>query len=91
MYRITLSEQARKEYLYFSQSDNKAILNKIAALLNDIAEHPYTGLGKPEPLKYELAGKWSRRINSEHRLIYSVHNDMIEVYIFSMKYHYSKK
>lgn len=50
MYRITLSEQARKEYLYFSQSDNKAILNKIAALLNDIAEHPYTGLGKPEPL-----------------------------------------
>lgn len=91
MYRITLSEQARKEYLYFSQSGNKAILNKIAALLNDIAEHPYTGLGKPEPLKYELAGKWSRRINSEHRLIYSVHNDMIEVYIFSMKYHYSKK
>ena len=91
MYRITLSEQARKEYLYFSQSDNKAILNKIAALLNDIAEHPYTGLGKPEPLKYELAGKWSRRINSEHRLIYSVHDDMIEVYIFSMRYHYSKK
>lgn len=91
MYRITLSEQARKEYLYFSQSGNKAILNKIAALLNDIAEHPYTGLGKPEPLKYELAGKWSRRINSEHRLIYSVHNDMIEIYIFSMKYHYSKK
>lgn len=91
MYRITLSEQARKEYLYFSQSGNKAILNKIAALLNDIAEHPYTGLGKPEPLKYELAGKWSRRINSEHRLIYSVHNDMIEIYIFSMKYHHSKK
>ena len=91
MYRITLSEQARKEYLYFSQSGNKAILNKIAALLNDIAEHPYTGLGKPEPLKYELAGKWSRRINTEHRLIYSVHNDMIEIYIFSMKYHYFKK
>ena len=53
MYKITLSEQARKEYLYFSQSGNKAILNKIAALLNDIEEHPYTGLGKPEPLKYE--------------------------------------
>ena len=51
MYKITLSEQARKEYLYFSQSGNKAILNKVAALLNDIAEHPYTGLGKPEPLK----------------------------------------
>ena len=84
MYRITLSEQARKEYLYFSQSDNKAILNKIAALLNDIAEHPYTGLGKPEPLKYELAGKWSRRISVEHRLVYSVNDVIIEVHIFSM-------
>ena len=91
MYRITLSEQARKEYLYFSQSDNKAILNKIAALLNDIAEHPYTGLGKPEPLKYELAGKWSRRISVEYRLVYSVNDDIIEVHIFSMRFHYSKK
>ena len=91
MYRITLSEQARKEYLYFVQSGNKAILNKIQTLLEDIAEHPYTGIGKPEPLKYELAGKWSRRINSEHRIVYSVHDDIIEVYIFSMRYHYSKK
>lgn len=84
MYRITLSEQARKEYLYFSQSGNKAILNKIAALLNDIAEHPYTGLGKPEPLKYELAGKWSRRISVEHRLVCSVNDDIIEVHISSL-------
>ncbi len=43
MYRITLSEQARKEYLYFTQSSNKAILNKIQTLLEDIAEHPYPG------------------------------------------------
>ena len=91
MYRITLSEQARKEYLYFTQSGNKAILNKIKNLLEDIAAHPYTGIGKPEPLKYELAGKWSRRINAEHRIVYSVHDDIIEVYIFSMRYHYSKK
>lgn len=90
MYRIILSDQSRKEYLYFSQSGNKAILNKITALLKDISEHPYTGIGKPEPLKYELAGKWSRRINSEHRVIYSVHEDTIEVYIFSMRYHYTK-
>ena len=91
MYRIALSDQARKEYLYFSQSGNKVILNKIAALLNDIAEHPYTGIGKPEALKYELAGKWSRRITAEHRLVYSVNDDKIEVHILSMKYHYSKK
>lgn len=91
MYRIILSDQARKEYLYFSQSGNKIILNKITALLNDIAEHPYTGIGKPEPLKYELTGKWSRRITAEHRLVYSVNDDKIEVHIFSMKYHYFKK
>ncbi len=91
MYKITLSEQAQKEYLYFSQSGNKAILNKVTALLNDIAEHPYTGIGKPEPLKYDLSGKWSRRINEEHRLVYSVNDDIIEVHIFSMRFHYSKK
>ena len=85
MYKITLSEQARKEYLYFSQSGNKAILNKVAALLNDIAEHPYTGLGKPEPLKYDLSGKWSRRINEEHRIVYSVNDDRVEIDILSMR------
>lgn len=71
--------------------NHKAVLTKIKRLLEDIAAPPYTGMGKPEPLKYELADKWSRRINPEHRLAYSVHDDMIEVYIFSLKYHYSKK
>lgn len=89
MYRIVLSEQARKEYLYFFKSGNKVIVNKITALLKDISEHPYTGIGKPEALKYQLAGKWSRRINSEHRIIYSVRDDIIEVYVFSMRYHYT--
>lgn len=52
-------------------------MKKITDLLKDIAEYPYTGIGKPEPLKYELAGYWSRRINSEHRIIYSVHDDIV--------------
>ncbi|MDO4165526.1 MAG: Txe/YoeB family addiction module toxin [Bacteroides sp.] len=90
MYRITLSPQAQKDYIYFSQSGNKSILNRISVLLNDIAAHPYTGIGKPEALKYDLAGKWSRRINSEHRIVYSVQNDIIEVYVFSMRFHYTK-
>ncbi len=63
-------------------------MNKITALLKDMAEHPYTGIGKPEPLKYELAGYWSRRINSEHRIVYSVHGDKLIVYVLSMRYHY---
>ncbi len=91
MYKIVLSEQARKEYIYFTQSGNKTILKKIVALLEDIAAHPYTGIGKPEALRYGLVGKWSRRITSEHRIVYSVHDDLIEVYVLSMRFHYSKK
>ena len=64
--------------------------SRIKLLLADIVEHPYTGIGKPEPLRYELAGKWSRRINSVHRLVYSVTDDTIIVYVFSMRYHYTK-
>ena len=88
---IVLLEQAQKDREYWKESGNKAIMNRITALLKDIVEHPYTGKGKPEPLKYDLAGKWSRRINSEHRLIYSVNEDIITVYVFAMRYHYSKK
>ena len=88
---IVLLEQAQKDRDYWKESGNKAIMNRITALLKDIVEHPYTGLGKPEPLKYDLAGKWSRRINSEHRLIYSVNEDIVTVYVFAMRYHYSKK
>lgn len=87
---IKLLEQAKADLEYWKKTGNKAVMNKITALLKDISEHPYTGIGKPEPLKYELAGKWSRRINSEHRIIYSVHDNQIEIYVFSMRYHYTK-
>ena len=85
---IVLLEQAEKDREYWKKSGNKAVMNRITALLKDIAEHPYTGIGKPEPLKYGLQGKWSRRINSEHRIIYSVHEDIVTVYVMSMRYHY---
>ena len=91
MYRIVLTKQAQKDYNYWVSSGNKVALEKIAELLKDIVKHPFVGIGKPEPLKYALAGKWSRHINSEHRIIYSVNDEMIEVNVFSMKYHYSKK
>lgn len=73
------------------EKNDPNITKRIKKLLADILEHPYTGIGKPEPLKYELAGKWSRRISVEHRLVYSVNDDIIEVHIFSMRFHYSKK
>lgn len=88
---IIFSPQALEDVEYWKKSGNVGIMNKITRLLEDITEHPFTGIGKPEPLRYDLAGYWSRRINAEHRIIYSVHEDMIEVYILSMRYHYTKK
>lgn len=88
---IVFLEQAEKDREYWKKSGNKAIMNRVTALLEDIIAHPYTGIGKPEPLKYELAGCWSRRINSEHRIIYSVNDEIITVYVLSMRYHYGKK
>ena len=83
--------QAEKDREYWKKSGNKAIMNKITALIKDIAEHPYTGIGKPEPLKYELAGYWSRRINSEHRIVYSVDEEVVRVYVLSIRYYYAGK
>ncbi len=85
---IIFSKQALKDRDYWKKTGNKAIMNRITALLQDIKNHPYTGIGKPEPLKYDLSGKWSRRINSEHRIVYSVDEEKIEVHILSMRYHY---
>ena len=65
-------------------------MKKIAALLEDISAHPYVGIGKPEALKYELSGTWSRRINSEHRIISRVLDPVVEVQVLAMRYHYAR-
>ena len=87
-YRIVLTEQAKEDYLFWKSSGNKNILNKIVRLLEDMAAHPYIGIGKPEALKYSLSGYWSRRINSEHRVVYRVLEDIIEIEVMAMRYHY---
>lgn len=84
---VILLEQAEKDREYWKRTGNKAVMNKITELIKDILAHPYTGIGKPEPLKYELSGKWSRRINAEHRIVYSVSGEAITIYVFSMRYH----
>ena len=68
------------------QKNDKNILKRINTLIKDIKRNPFEGIGKPEPLKYELAGCWSRRINSEHRLVYEVRER--EIVIISCRYHY---
>ena len=86
---IKILPKADEDLLYWKQTGNKRVMKRISALLADILKHPFTGIGKPEPLKGEN-GKWSRRITDEHRLIYSVSSGMIYVYVFSMRFHYSK-
>jgi toxin YoeB len=71
---------------YWKKAGNKIIQNKITQLLHSIKENPYEGIGKPEALKYELTGKWSRRINKEHRIIYEVIDE--NIYLLSCFGHY---
>lgn len=85
---IRFTKTALDDLSYWKKIGNKQILSKIEHLLADIAEHPFTGIGKPEPLRFELAGYWSRRINSEHRIVYRIENDQIVVVIISMRFHY---
>ena len=85
--KITFSENAWEDYVSW-QNEDKRMLKKINALIKDIQRHPYEGIGKPEPLKFDLQGFWSRRIDREHRLVYqSIEN---EVLIYSCRFHYDK-
>ncbi len=87
---IAFLPQATEDLEYWKQTGNKRVLKRIRALLEDILEHPFTGIGKPEPLKGDLHGLWSRRITDEHRMVYSISDGMIYVYVLSLRYHYSK-
>lgn len=82
---IAWTESAWESYLYW-QAHDKKILKRINELIKDIIREPFHGIGKPEPLKFELSGKWSRRINDEHRLVYQIKNP--ELIIFQCRYHY---
>lgn len=87
---IIFSPQALQDRDYWKQTGNVSVMKRITALLTDIQLHPFTGIGKPEPLKGDLEGMWSRRINKEHRVVYSVAKGVISVFILSMRFHYSK-
>ncbi len=84
MKKVFLSP-AWEDYLYWQQTD-KSILRKINALIKEIERSPFEGTGKPEPLKHNLSGWWSRRLNLEHRLVYRVEYESIM--ILQCRYHY---
>lgn len=83
--RIEFSEHGWTDYLFWQERD-RGTLRRINGLLRDIARDPFGGVGKPEPLKFNLSGCWSRRIDREHRLIYKIEGDRIVV--VQCRYHY---
>jgi toxin YoeB len=83
--KIIFLDTAWEDYTYWQNTD-KAVLKKINALIKEIERIPFEGSGKPEPLKHNLTGWWSRRINLEHRLVYKTDNDAIIV--LQCRYHY---
>ena len=83
---VIFTKGAKDDIKYWKQIGNKTIMNRIILLITSIAQSPYEGIGKPEPLKYEMAGFWSRRITKEHRLVYRINNNKIE--ISGLRFHY---
>lgn len=81
------TDDAWNDYLYWYEQGNRATVKKINRLIKDIDRHPFEGIGKPEPLKHELQGKWSRRITQEDRLIYEIDSQEETVVIYSVKDH----
>lgn len=86
VFELEFSAKADADIERHKKAGNRAIIHKIFNLLNELTEHPFSGIGKPEPLKHNLSGYWSRRINREHRLIYRV--DKKIVYVLSAYGHY---
>ncbi len=78
-------DESWEDYLYWQKTD-KNVLKRINLLLKDISRNPFAGIGKPEPLKHNYRGYWSRRITDEHRLIYKIDKD--EIQVIKCRFHY---
>ena len=86
--RIIFSKNAWEDYTSWQTGDKKT-LKKINNLVREIQRTPFEGISKPEPLKFDLSGLWSRRIDQEHRLVYGIDGD--DILIYSCRYHYDNK
>ena len=79
------ADDAWDDYLYWQQTDRK-VLKRINDIIKDMKRNPFEGIGKPEPLKHQWSGYWSRRITEEHRIVYKVESD--HLYIAQCRYYY---
>ena len=85
--KLIFTKHSWADYLWFQENDKK-LLSRINGLIKEISRTPFMGSGKPEPLKANLTGYWSRRISSEHRLVYKVTDT--EIIFVSFRFHYTK-
>ena len=85
--KVIFASKAQEDLQYWEKTDHK-IVKRINQLIDDIKMHPFLGVGKPEPLRFNRAGYWARRINHKHRLVYMIKNDII--YIAQCRWHYIK-
>ena len=87
--RVSFTPDGWRDYLHWIENDRR-VLSVLNRLIEDVRRQPFSGLGKPEPLKGELAGWWSRRITAEHRLVYRVEgrNNDHQMIIIQCRYHY---
>lgn len=90
-YFVDFEPKAKEEIKAHLKSGNKANIKKLEKILIELAQNPFEGIGNPEPLKYELSGFWSRKINQKDRMIYKVEEDIVTVFVISAMGHYSDK
>ncbi|MEI7820768.1 MAG: Txe/YoeB family addiction module toxin [Verrucomicrobiota bacterium] len=83
--KLVFSDEAWEDYLHWQETD-RSMVRRINQLIKDIRRSPYEGIGKPEPLKHQLAGWWSRRIDAEHRFVYRATENAVE--IATLRHHY---
>lgn len=87
-YSIEFTKKASGDIELLKQSGDKSVIKKLYVLLNEMVADPRKGTGQPELLKHELAGYWSRRLNREHWIVYSIDDSVVRIVVISIKGHY---
>ena len=90
-YSVTFSDRAKKDLSFLHKSGGKSLVKRIERIFEELGEDPYSGIGKPEQLKNNLSGLWSRRIDKKHRLVYQIIEETVTVFVIAAKGHYDDK